>query len=194
MNSGRTPLSCAAWLFLLLCTGAAFAVPLTLDALLEVFADVAAAEAHFTEVQTLALLDSPLTTKGRLSYRRPDYLKKEVIEPTPSVFEISGERLVVEAGAERHSLSLDSQPLIRAFAEAYRATLAGDRETLERYYRHELSGSTERWTLRLLPLDERMEERIEAIVLHGAGPQISRIEVFETAGDYSLMTIAPDVD
>ena len=194
MNSGRKPLSCAIWSILLLCTGVAFAAPLTLDALLEGFAGVAAAEARFTEVQSLALLDSPLTTKGRLSYRRPDYLKKEVIEPSPAVFEISGGRLVIETGAERHSLSLDSQPLIRAFAEAYRATLAGDRETLERYYRHELGGGTEAWTLRLSPRDEQTAERIEAIVLHGGGPRISRIEVFETAGDYSLMTIVPDVD
>jgi hypothetical protein len=89
-------------------------------------------------------------------------------------------------------LPLDSHPLIRAFAESYRATLAGDRATLEQHFETELSGNMEFWTLRLLPRGEPVQERIDSIVLTGRGNRIRTIATLETSGDTTLMTIVPD--
>lgn len=192
MISGNPLRSLGAALALLLWAGGAAAAPLTLDMLLAGFADVAAADARFTETLTLAVLETPLTSSGSLRYRRPDYLKKQVETPAPSMFEIAGDVVTVETERGRQTLSLRTQPVIRAFAAAYRATLAGDRAALEAHYRIDLDGTVERWTLRLQPIDDSLRRRIRSIELTGSGSRIHGIETMETSGDRSLMTIAPD--
>lgn len=168
------------------------AEPLALDQLLNRFAAISSSQAHFTEIQTLTVLESPLISSGQLIYRRPGYLKKTVAEPTQALFEISGDRLLVETDQGRHSLSLNNQPVIRAFAEAYRATLAGDRAVLEQFYQLRLTGTSEAWTLRLVPLNQRMLAQVRSIEMQGSGARILRIDTQETSGDHSLMTILPD--
>ena len=182
------------WFALLLWIGNADAAPLTLDDLLAGFAGVEVADARFEEKLILAITESPLTSTGVLSYRRPDYLKKEVLEPSHSLFEISGDRVIVETEQERRTLSLDSQPAIRAFAEAYRATLAGDRKALERHYEVELSGAAEQWSLRLQPLDARIRSFVRSIEFSGSGTRILRIETQEASGDFSVMSIKPNAE
>lgn len=172
--------------------GNLLAEPLSLDQLLKNFAAISSSQAHFTETQTLAILESPLISSGHLIYRRPDYLKKTVTEPTQALFEINGDRLLVETDQGRHSLSLNNQPTIRAFAEAYRATLAGDRAVLEQFYRLALTGNTEAWALRLVPLDKRMRSQVRFIEMQGTAARILRIETQEASGDHSLMTVVPD--
>ena len=156
------------------------------------FSRLNSAQARFEEHKTLALLTAPLVLDGTLYYRAPDYLKKEVRHPARSSFEISGDRLYIETQQEQRTLPLDSHPLIRAFAESYRATLAGDRATLEQHFAIELSGDMEFWTLRLLPRNEAVQERIDSIVLTGTGNRIRSIATLEASGDTTLMTILPD--
>jgi hypothetical protein len=177
---------------LLLCISRCATADLSLDELMTGFSRVNSAQARFEEHKTLALLTAPLVLDGTLYYRAPDYLKKEVLHPARSSFEISGDRIYIETQQEQRMLPLDSHPLIRAFAESYRATLAGDRATLEQHFETELSGNMEFWTLRLLPRGEPVQERIDSIVLTGRGNRIRTIATLETSGDTTLMTIVPD--
>jgi len=166
----------------------------SLTVLLEQFAHITAADAAFREEKHMALLDTPLVLEGTLSYRAPDYLRKEVRTPERSAFEIVGDSLHIETGAERRTLSLDSHPLIRAFAESYRATLSGNAATLERYFETALSGTQEDWTLCLLPRDDHVRKYLESIVMRGHRGHIYRIRTLEASGDTSLMTITPAHD
>ena len=170
------------------------AADLSLDRLMQQFALITTADARFREEKQLALLETPLVVEGTLSYQAPDYLKKEVLTPEPSLFEIRGDSLHIEAGNEQRTLSLDSHPLIRAFAESYRAILSGNGTTLERYFDTELSGSIENWTLRLQPRDPQARDYIDAIIIRGSSGHIHSAETLEASGDSTLMTILPDHD
>ena len=164
----------------------------TLDALMAQFAQTTYANAQFKEKKQLAVLKTPLILEGTLSYRAPDYLKKEVQQPEHSLFEISGDLLRIETETEQRTLSLDSHPLLRAFAESYRATLSGDGVMLRRYFETELTGTMDNWTLRLLPKDDQVRSHIEMIFLTGSGNHIYSTKTVEVSGDSSLMTIVPD--
>jgi len=161
---------------------------------MEQFARITSGDAVFREEKHLALLDAPLVLEGTLTYRAPDYLKKEVRTPKRSAFEIDGDSLHIMKGMERHTLSLDSHPLIRAFAESYRAILSGDGATLEKHFQTELTGTLEDWTLRLLPRDERVGKYIDSIIISGSYGRIYATRTQEVSGDTTLMSIAPEHD
>jgi hypothetical protein len=167
---------------------------LSLDMLMEQFTRISSAEVRFREEKQLALLQAPLVVEGTLSYQAPDYLRKEVTLPEHSLFEIRGDTLYIETGNEQRTLSLDSHPLIRAFAESWRALLSGNGKTLERHFETELSGNLEHWTLRLQPRDAQVRTYIEAIIIIGSGVHIHSAETLEASGDTTLMTIMADDD
>lgn len=167
---------------------------LSLQILLEQFSETRSASAHFREEKQLALLETPLVVEGTLSYRAPDHLIKEVHEPEHSLFEISGDSLRIETGKEQRTLSLDSHPLIRAFAESYRAILSGNGVTLDQHFETELSGTIEDWTLSLMPRDKQARAYIASIIIKGSNGQIRSTETREASGDTTLMTITPEHD
>jgi len=195
MTSGKH--TAELWLLLALLT--LFSSPparadFSLEILLEQFTRINSADARFREEKQLALLKAPLVVEGTLSYRAPDYLRKEVQQPEHSLFEISGNSLRIETGKEQHTLSLDTHPLIRAFAESYRAILSGNSATLEQHFETELTGTLEDWTLRLLPRDKQARTYITAINIKGSGNHIRSTETIEASGDTTLMTITPEND
>lgn len=186
MNKGRWPFLLVLW---------PLAVWAGDDALSEVMRMLAATpsvEAAFREEKTLALLQEPLITHGVLYYRAPAYLRKRTLEPQPEEFQADGDWLTVEMpGQGRRDFHLKGYPQLRPFVEAIRATQAGDRATLERYYQLEFQGTPEHWLLRLTPRDPQAAELITAIIIQGQGAWIASVETLEPDGDRSLMTVTP---
>jgi hypothetical protein len=164
----------------------------TPEQLMRSLAAVTAVDATFTEQKELAILQEPLITRGILRYRAPSYLKKQILQPYTESYEVDQDWLVIETPTEgqRH-FQLRGYPLLRAFVEAIRATLAGDLQTLERYYQVQFQGQAAGWTLRLEPGDAEMARYVLAIVIHGQENRLLSIETLEANSDRSLMTIVP---
>jgi hypothetical protein len=194
MISGKLIRRGGALIALLMCAASMADTPFTLDGFLDDMASIPATRARFTETLSLDILETPQTSHGSLTYRRPDYLMKKVESPEYMMLEVSEDHLVIETEQERHTFSLDARPEIRAFIESYRATLSGNRAVLEEYYEATLSGSREDWTLHLQPKSTEMKSRIQHIELAGSGTQVQQIETLESSGGLSHMSITPDAD
>ena len=93
------------------------------------------------------------------------------------------------AGKPRQVLGAGDQPIVWAFVEAIRSTLAGDLTTLQKYYRVHLEGRAAHWTLVLVPVSERMRGFIAEIRITGAAAKMSTVDVLEAGGDHTLMRI-----
>jgi len=183
------------WLALpVLASTLAFGQAWDLDALMSEMAAVPASRTRFVETRHLALLTQPLELKGSLSYQRPDRLVKHVETPFDELLTVDGEllSLVNKTKGEQRSLSLREQPALRALVESMRATLAGDRAQLERHYRVQFSGRRDAWRLHLVPRVAQVRGHVESITLTGAAARPQRIEVLESTGDRSVMTIVHD--
>jgi outer membrane lipoprotein-sorting protein len=155
-------------------------------------AAVTASTAEFTETKYIYVLDEPLKLEGVLLYRAPDHVRKVVSSPYPESYEASGEKLTIEnPDAGRRTVSLDEHPQVRAFVEAFRATLAGDFTRLQQYYAVELEGGASRWTLRLTPLPEQISAYVSKITIRGHGPVITKVETLEKNGDLAVMDVRP---
>ena len=179
---------------LLLVSTFSFSQTWDLQALMREMAAVPVSRTRFVETRHLAMLTQPIELRGSLTYERPHRLTKHVEAPFDETLTVDGETLslVNKSKGEKRSVSLREQPALGALVESVRATLAGDGAQLERHYRVKLSGARDAWQLRLLPREAQLRAYVESIALSGAGPRVQRIEVLESGGDSSVMTILHD--
>ena len=157
--------------------------------LMDVLAQNKSGHSTFIEKKYIAILDKPVESSGELVYTAPDELEKRTLKPKPESMVIRGEELFIERGQQKHRLQLQAYPELAAFIDSIRGTLAGDRKALERSYRLSLEGTDQHWTLRLLPLNEKMAASIQRISITGTREQVKSIEIKQTDGDSSVMTI-----
>lgn len=163
----------------------------TLDQLMQALAKAPPKEARFTEKKTFALLDRPVQSSGVLSYRSPDRLEKRTIKPKPETMVVQGDILTLQRGTHTFTLQLQKQPELAGLIDSIRGTLSGSRQALERSFKLHLEGPAESWTLTLFPIDAKLATNVHLIRIGGSQAQVSSIEVIQTDGDRSMMTITP---
>lgn len=160
-----------------------------IDQLMRALAQVRSDHARFVEKKFIAMLDKPVESSGELFYTAPDYLEKRTLRPKPETLILDHGTLVIERGRQRNALQLQEYPELAAFIDSIRGTLAGDRKALERNFQLSLDGSSERWTLQLLPVDENIQAVVKRIRIAGVRDAMRSIEITQADGDSSLMLI-----
>ena len=166
------------------------ATTLTLDDLMRKLAQRGPENARFVEKKYLAVLDNkPVESSGELRYAPPNRIEKKTLKPKPDSLIVDGDQAIVERNGQRMTLRLSAYPDIAPFVDSIRGTLSGDRKSLERVYRLELSGDAERWTLVLLPSDQKLATIVQRIDVAGNHDQVRSIAILQGDGDRSVMTI-----
>ena len=162
--------------------------------LMQELAQVKTAKGSFVERKHLAILNAPLELSGTLVYVAPSRLEKHTLAPQPESLVLEREELIIESKErnQRRTLVLQDYPVIWAFVESIRSTLAGDLLTLSRFYQVSLDGGERRWRLTLKPNETAMRDVVSEIRISGDRSWINAIEIIETGGDRSVMTITRD--
>jgi hypothetical protein len=153
---------------------------------------VKSARGKFVERKYLAALSAPLELSGTLAYTAPGRLEKRTVRPRAERLLLEGNTLTVEDQKRRRSYALEQNPPIWAFVESIRSTLAGDLETLNRFYDVRLEGERSAWRLTLRPSEPSMQSMVSEIRIGGRGAWLEAIEVLDAGGDRSVMTITRD--
>jgi hypothetical protein len=163
------------------------------EQLMQALGEVKSSQARFVERKHIAILSAPLETSGTLLYTAPDRLEKHTRTPQRESLLLERDQLTIESPErKRRTVALQDYPVVWAFVESIRSTLAGDLATLTRFYEVKLDGGVERWRLLLKPRDPQMEEVVREIRLSGSRNQVNAVEIRETNGDRSVMTITRD--
>ncbi|MDO8206539.1 MAG: LolA-related protein [Gallionella sp.] len=160
-----------------------------IDQLMRNLAQTRSDHASFIEKKSIAMLDKPVESSGELFYTAPDHLEKRTLKPKAESMTVDGGTLIIERSRQKHRLQLQDYPEVAAFIDSIRGTLAGDRHALERNYRLSLEGTTEHWTLQLLPVNEKMQAVVKRIRIAGVRDAVRSIEITQADGDSSLMLI-----
>lgn len=166
----------------------------SLDRLMQSLAARPQGHAVFSERQFLALLKKPVDSSGDLYFRAPDHLEKITHTPVAESLIVDGGTLTVVRGTAHRSLALGAYPQIGAFIDSIRATLAGDRQALEKAYTLTFGSDGQHWSLSLAPRDSRLAGVIREIRISGAGDAVERVETLRADGDRSVMMITPVPD
>ena len=180
---------CALVCLALLVSPIAQAAPLSIAQLMAGLAKNPQGAATFTEKKFISLLDQPVESSGELLFIAPARLEKRTLKPKPETMVLDGDTLTLERGQRKHVLQLKDYPEVAGMIESIRATLAGDRQALERVYHLALDGSAERWTLVLTPLDPKVGAVIARIRMEGVKDVVRSVEILQADGDSSLMAI-----
>lgn len=149
------------------------------------------ARAKFVEKRYLAVLDKPVVSNGELAYSAPDKLEKRTVSPKPEVLQLNGDTLTLERDKRKLSIQLSNQPEALAFVDSIRGTLSGNRTALEKHYAIRLNGTADKWTLTLLPSDQKIATLLRRITINGKKNLVYSIEYQQADGDRAVMTIEP---
>jgi Outer membrane lipoprotein carrier protein LolA-like len=160
-----------------------------LDTVMSLLAQRQHGRVEFVEQKFLSILDHPIESSGELLYDAPDHLEKRTLLPRTETLVLDGSVLTMERGGHRRVLDLHRYPQIQPFVESIRATLAGDRAALERVFHVEFAGGVRRWSLTLAPLDRQLQRTIKQVQIDGSQDQLQRVEIRQSDGDRSLMTL-----
>ena len=166
-----------------------------IEQLMQSLAQVKSAGGRFVERKYLAILTAPLEFSGILVYTAPNRIEKRILLPKPETMIIEQDRVTLETPSrnQRRTLALGDYPIMRAFVESIRSTLAGDAQTLARFYRISLEGNPDKWRMSLAPIESSMQAVVRQILIGGSQSRINTIEVIEATGDRSVTTITGDV-
>ena len=175
---------------LLLAVPAAAQTNTWFDELMRRLAAVPARQASFTEERRIAALSTPIVSHGRLTYRRPDRLEKITTDPVSEILIVDGDRLSIQTGGQPAKVfALSDVPAIAGLVDSVRAALAGDLPSLERYYRIEVRGGPDAWTMLLIPVSKSLAGIVRSVTISGRGAELSAIRFVQTNGDEQSMTI-----
>ncbi|TPG26913.1 outer membrane lipoprotein carrier protein LolA [Variovorax ginsengisoli] len=181
----------ARWMLVSLLCAAAPAWAFDLGELMGLLAKQKQGEATFTEQRYVRGFDGPLAASGTLSFTAPDQLVRRTLTPRPETMAVDGNNLVLSRSGRTRSMTLDSVPELQGLVEAMRATLAGNSQVLERYFKSTVSGGADAWTLDLAPVDSRLSSQIAVLRLSGKAGEVLGVEMEFRGGDRSVMTIVP---
>ena len=164
-----------------------------LDRLMTLLAQRQHGHVSFVEEHFLAVLDRPVESSGELLYDAPDRLEKRTLKPKPETVILEHGVITAHRGHHTYVLNLSDYPQIVPLIDSIRATLAGDRASLEHFFKVTLDGPLEHWTLLLLPSDPSVGKSVKQIRIEGTQDAIHTVEIQQADGDRSLLTIGPEV-
>jgi hypothetical protein len=137
----------------------------------------APARTAFVELRGSSLLKAPLRIAGEYRRLEDDTLVREVRSPYPETTTIAqGQVRIERAGKTPRSFPLSRAPELAGLQASFGALLAGDRARLERHYVITTDGTRQHWTLKLVPRDAALAERLADVTLHGRGAELRCIE------------------
>ena len=164
-----------------------------IEELMHTLGQVKSSKARFVERKHMAILSAPLELSGTLAYAAPGRLEKHTLSPHRESMVLEGDQLTLDGGQRNgRTVRLQDYPLIRAFVESIRSTLAGDLATLSQFYEVGFEGGERQWRLKLKPREPDMQGVVNEIRISGSRDWVSRIEIDEMGGDRSIMTVTRD--
>jgi Outer membrane lipoprotein carrier protein LolA-like len=146
---------------------------------------------EFVEQKFISTLDRPLESSGELRFDAPDHLEQRTLKPRAETLVLDNGTLTIDRGRTHRTMDIHEFPQVEPLVESIRATLAGDRTALERLFRLEFTGGISRWTLTLVPLESKVKQMVAQVKIDGVRDQLIKVEIRQTDGDRSLMTLRP---
>jgi hypothetical protein len=114
-----------------------------------------------------------------------------VVTPFPETIAITGDRIYVRSPEGDREWEVSAQPVVLAWIEAIRATLAGDGASLTRLFRIEVNGDQNSWEMRLEPVDPRVSKALSWVYVRGKNAAITSVEVRDAQADRISIVIKP---
>jgi outer membrane lipoprotein-sorting protein len=142
--------------------------------------------AEFREEKTLALLESPLVSEGKLYFIPPSRMARITTRPGASALVIDGQKMSYTDEAGASDVDLAGNRIARTIVENFVVLFAGDLAALRERYRVEFESEKLRWRMLLTPKAAPLSQFIASVELRGDGPALEEMTIREADGDRTL--------
>lgn len=159
------------------------------SALMQLIATHPGGSVPFEETRTLAVLDEPVRSTGELVYQPPDRLEKRTLQPEVETLIIDGDRVAIVQDGRKHERRLGQYPEMEALIAGLRGALLGKLALLQQYYKLEVSGDADNWTLVLTPVDWQVQRWLQGMTVRGSGNQMRAMDIVQADGDRSRIRV-----
>ncbi len=173
----------------LLVGNTAHAKDIDMPSLMALFASSKNIRAEFAERKFVKVLDAPVESNGELFFQAPNRLEKRTVLPRPETLVIEGNKISIERGTFKRTMSLDDFADMASLVQSLTATFRGDQVSIEQYFNWKLTGPTNKWLLVLSPKSSKLFITLKEIRLSGDNSYVHTVETTLTDGDRSLMTL-----
>lgn len=176
----------------LLASAGAFADPpdATLDSILASLAQRRHGHVLYAEQIDSPLFKRPLHTSGELFFDAPDRLERRTLKPTAEDVLVEGDVVTIVRGTHRSSMRLSDYPQLSPLLNGLRATLAGDRSTLEKSFQLDVSAKGSDWELTLQPLPSEKRPAYKRIQIRGVDAKVLGLTLERATGERTTMTLS----
>jgi len=140
--------------------------------------------ADFVQVKYVQLLDEPVTSRGKLSFRRPDRMRLEIEEPVRSTVLIRGREIHIPGVSESDRRAMAAAPAAAMFTQLG-AVFTGDTEKLGAGFDVTAAGAGDDVEVTLVPRPEswRTVWRRMQITFGGSDLMARQIRLDDALGD-----------
>jgi hypothetical protein len=154
-------------------------------------AAVKSAKADFTEKKFVKLLNAPVESTGVLVYLAPDRFEKHTKNPVEERMTVERDTVTLDnvAKKKKQQIFIPQFPALAAIVDAMRGALSGNLPQLQQAFSIKASGTNQRWKLHLVPLEANQYAYIHAVDVAGRDDFIESIEILQSDGDRSIMSM-----
>ena len=170
-----------------------YANEINMPTLMQLFSANKSIKTEFVERKFVRILDSPVESSGELIFIAPTHLEKNTKLPRAESMMIDGNKVSIERGSFKRSMSLDDLADMASLVRSLTATFRGDQAGIEQYFTWVLTGTNKKWQLVLKPKSIKLFATIREISFKGENDHVQTVETTLTDGDSSLMTLGRSV-
>lgn len=181
--------ACLAVALVTVVRGAAAAAPCdSTDACLRLLSAAQAStrtlDARFVQTKHVSLLDEPLVSTGRFRFRRPDYVRLDVVTPRPTTILIAGRAVTIPGLTDTERQAVAGSPMAAMFTELG-ALFAGTLDRAPAHFDVAASGVGDAIVVTLTPTAPDYQRLFRAITLRfaGPGPLVQAMRLDDALGD-----------
>jgi outer membrane lipoprotein-sorting protein len=176
-------------IFLSLQSVSVYANEIDMSTLMQLFSVNKNIKTEFVERKFVRVLDAPVESNGELIFIAPAHLEKNTKSPRAESMTIDGNKVSIERGSFKRTMSLDDLADMASLVQSLTATFRGDQAGIEQYFTWVLTGTLKKWQLVLKPKSIKLFVRIREISFKGENDFVHTVETTLTDGDSSLMTL-----
>lgn len=149
--------------------------------------------ASFVQTRSVPGFDTPIVSRGTMSYDKSKGFHWEVTRPYHYVFEMNGKQAHEQLpDGTRHDLDPEQTPWLAAVEHIFISALSGDRSQLEAYFTVAEKPVPQGRELTLTPKAGAIAQAIDRIEVEESAPGKPRhLQIFETAGGHMDIRFTP---
>lgn len=141
-------------------------------------AEMTSLQCDFVQVKQLSLLQTALTSKGKMCYRGGDRLRWEYTSPYTYTFVLNGDRVMLKSSEKTDVVSVRSSRMFQEIARIMLNSVTGRCLADESDFKVTMYKADGQWEARLVPQQKEMAALFSEVRLH-IDPKLRMVTVVE---------------